>query len=225
MSGCALDEGGEQRVALHLSAEKHRQQDAEGKKEQVGGQEGDAIGAHIFLRLLQRAAGQVLLHHILIEPCHHDHDEHAAEELFPEVVGRHPVVEHEDAAHLAVSNGVDCLSHRQTQAARHLADDQDKGREEAERLEGVGEHQRADAAPSGVEPDKQHHPHDIGDEGNARRVEHELLQDHTDHVELDRRSRDFRQQEEPGTRQIGPSAQPLSQIGIDAREVQPIIKW
>lgn len=55
---------------------------------------------------VQIAAGEVLLHHVLIESGHDDDDKDAAEELFEEVLTGHPVIEYEDAAVFAVADGL-----------------------------------------------------------------------------------------------------------------------
>ena len=55
---------------------------------------------------MQIAAGEVLLHHVLIESGHDDDDKDAAEELFEEVLTGHPVIEYEDAAVFAVADGL-----------------------------------------------------------------------------------------------------------------------
>ena len=83
-------------------------------------------------------------------------------------------------------------------------DNQDQCREETERLKRVGEYQRTDTATTGVEPDEQHHHHDIHSEWDASWGEHKLLQDDADHVESDCRTCHLRQQEETGACQIGP---------------------
>ena len=58
------------------------------------------------MSLAKRLACEILLHHVLIESLHHDNDENAAKELFPEILCRFRVVEHEEAAHTTVLNGM-----------------------------------------------------------------------------------------------------------------------
>ena len=54
------------------------EQDAEAEQEEIDGNEAQAVGAHIALCFAEGAAGEVLLHHVLVEARHDDDDEHAA---------------------------------------------------------------------------------------------------------------------------------------------------
>ena len=76
----------------------HGQQHAKRKEQQVHRHKCQAIAAHVFLRFAQSAACEILLHHVLVESGHHHNNEGAANELFPEVLRRHPVVENKNAA-------------------------------------------------------------------------------------------------------------------------------
>ena len=140
------------------------------------------------------------------------------------MVRRQPVIEHENATHVAASDGANSLTNRQIQLADDRKDDHDEGCEETECLERIGKHQRANAATTGVEPDERHHHNDIHCEGNACRSEDKLLKDDADDIESDGCPRHLRQQEETGSRLVRSHAEPLAQIGVDAGEVQPIIK-
>ncbi len=177
MGGGALHKIGEQLVSLDACGIScmYRQEYAEGQEEEVGRHKGNTVGTHILLGILQRLAGEVLLHHILIKTGHDDGNEDSTEELLPEMMGRRPVIEHEDAAHRTVGNGTDGLTDGEVQQADGFEDDQYQCSEQAEGLEGVGEDQRANATATGVEPDEQHHNHHVYYEGYACRVEHELL--------------------------------------------------
>ena len=86
-----LHEHGEEGVALGghgdaLPVGEGVEQHAEDEEEQVDGDEADAVGAHVLLRLADVFTGEILLHHVLVEPCHDDGYEDTAEELFPEVL-------------------------------------------------------------------------------------------------------------------------------------------
>ena len=74
--GGGLYEGGKEAVAIEVCTQKHRKQYAQGEEQQIGGQEGESIATHILLSITQRLAGQVFLHHILIQSCHNYYDEH-----------------------------------------------------------------------------------------------------------------------------------------------------
>ena len=219
-----MDEGGQHGVALQSCTQHHRQQHAEGEEEQIGRHEGHAVAAHVLLGIAQRLTGEVLLHHVLIQSCHHDGDEGTTQELFPEVVGRHPVVEDEDTAHGRGGDGIDGFTHGEVQVTDHREDDHDEGREETDGLEGIRKHQCADATTTGVEPDEGHHQEHVHEEGDAHGVEDKLLEDDTHHVEPHGGTRHLRQEEEGGPRQIGPFPEPLPEVAVDGGEVQTVVE-
>lgn len=206
-----------------LTGSQQREQHAQREEQQVSRHEGHAIGAHVLLSLAQRLAGEVLLHHVLVQSGHHNHDEDTAQELFPEVLARHPVVHHEDARVAVVDNGRHSLRRREPQGLHHLPDDEQQGREHTSGLQRVGPHQRLDAAAARVEPDERHHAHHRQRKRDAQRVEHEALQDDTHHIEPGRRTRHLRQQEEPRARLVRPPSQPVLQISIDGGEVHAVV--
>lgn len=208
---------GGQRHALFLR--QHHQQHAEREKQQVGRHESQSVAAHILLRIAQVAAREVFLHHVLVEARHHDHDEHAAQELFPEILSRHPVVPHEHPRMAVGGNRLHRLAHREAELARHLIYNQSQSCKHAERLQAVGPNERLDAAAPRVEPNQRHHRHDGGQE---RRSEY-LLHDEADHVEPRRRARHLREQEEGRTRFVGLASESLSEEGVNRREVQFVI--
>ena len=96
------------------------QQYAQREEQQVGRQEGQSIDSHILLCVAQRAAGKVLLHHVLVEARHDDDYEHAAEELLPEVLPRHPVVPHKHARMAVLCDGLHDTCEVEVQLAHHL---------------------------------------------------------------------------------------------------------
>ena len=65
---------------------KLHEQYAQGEEQEVGREERETIGAHVFLCFPQCLASQVLLHHVLVESRHNDHNERSTDELFPEVL-------------------------------------------------------------------------------------------------------------------------------------------
>ena len=90
------------------------QQDAQCQEKQVDGHEAQTIGAHVLLRLAQRAAGQVLLHHVLVQSRHDDDDEYAAQELPPECLWR-SAVPFKNPAHRRLAHGLDHTAEAQAQ--------------------------------------------------------------------------------------------------------------
>ena len=210
-----------QRHALLLR--QHHQQHTQTQKEQIGGHKGETIGAHILLRLTQRLAGKILLHHVLIQSRHHDDHEHAAQKLFPEILLRHPVVEDEDARMTVVGYRLDGFRRRHAQGCHHLIDDEDECGKHAGGLEGIRPHQGLDAALARIEPDEHHHHGHRKPERNAHPVEHEALKQDADHKESHRCPRHLRQEKERGARLVRPFAQPLLQIAVDGGEVIPVV--
>ena len=131
--------GGEQRVAGGSCA-RQGEQYAEREEQQVHRHEGHTIRAHILLRLAQSPACQVFLHHVLIKSRHHDDDEHAAEELFPEVLPRQPIVHHKDATHGTFGHCLYRLAQCHVQSVHHLIYNKEKRCQQTKRLQRVGNH-------------------------------------------------------------------------------------
>jgi len=52
------------------------------QEEEVYRHQGKAEGHHILLCIAQISATEILLHHLLIEPCHHNGDKDTADNLF-----------------------------------------------------------------------------------------------------------------------------------------------
>ncbi len=94
----------------HLARQQH-QQHAKSKQKQVDGKESKAIGAHVFLRVTKRLAGEILLHHILIQARHHDNHEHAGKKLLEEVLRTGHIREDKYARMAVGCDGTDSLGH------------------------------------------------------------------------------------------------------------------
>ena len=101
----------------------------------------------VLLGVLNVLAGQGALHHVLVQTRHGDDGEHAAQQLFPEILGSVYIVEVEEF-HVA---GVQLA---------HLFTYQDEGethrRQHAQRLENIHADDGLHAAAHGVEPHQQH---------------------------------------------------------------------
>ena len=65
-----------------------------------------SVAIHVLLGFMQVLARQVLLHHILIQPCHDNRDEDAAEKLLEEVLFAVPVVKNKDTAVFIFPDGM-----------------------------------------------------------------------------------------------------------------------
>lgn len=76
----------------------------------------------------------------------------------------------------------------------------------------------------GIQPDEHDRPGSGDDERNAVSVEDEMLEDETDEVEPQGSSQQFRQEEEGGSRAVGMTSEPFSQIGVDGSQVKPIVE-
>ena len=202
----------------------HYQEHAQREEQQVHRHESEAIRTHVLLRVAQRTAGQVLLHHVLIQPRHHHHDEHTAQELLPEVLRRHPVIPHEHARMTVGSHRPRGFHPTKAQLAHHLIYNKAHGNEHTGCLKRIGPHQRLDAATSRIEPHNSHHHAHREHERHAQRVEHKALQNGAEQIELDGGGGELREQEEARTRQIRPLSQPLTQIAVDGGQVQFVVK-
>lgn len=76
------------------------------RETKVDRREGESICVHIFLGIFQALAGEVLLHHVLIQPGHDDRDKDTAEELLEEVLRTMPIAELEDPEMRAFHQGL-----------------------------------------------------------------------------------------------------------------------
>ena len=200
------------------------QQDAQAEKEVVHRHEGESVAVHVLLGFFQVAAGQVLLHHVLVQSRHHDGDEDTAEELLEEVLFGLPVVEHEDAAVPAFLDGVPHSFEVGADQRGRLVQDEAQCQQQAEGLQAVGPYDAADAALAGIEPDKRHGADGGHGERNVIGVEYEVLKDDAYQVESGGGSQRLRQQEERSSRLVGIPAEAFAQVGVDGSQVQPVIK-
>ena len=153
----AADEHGQQAVAGIGNGEsllgcKGVEQDTKGEEEQVDGQDAKAIEAHVLLRGSQRAAGQVLLHHVLVDAIHHDGNEHAIDELpQEELCARCVPAEH--LPHRTLCNGFGYAGGREIRLVRHSPHDASSGEQHAEGLQGIGANDVLYAASPRIEED------------------------------------------------------------------------
>ena len=65
---------------------KSQQQDAHPQKQHIQRNERKTVRTHVFLRITQVLAREVLLHHVLIQSRHDNHNENTTEELFHEML-------------------------------------------------------------------------------------------------------------------------------------------
>ena len=130
--------GGQGRALLTVEHYEHGTQQQE---QRIDGQESYAVGTHIFLRIAETLAGEVLLHHVLVEARHDDDDKGSRNE------GEHkadrpcmpymPYMAHKpDVPYMPYKAYMPYYDYQRS--------------EHAERLQGVGPYQRLDAAAAGV---------------------------------------------------------------------------
>ena len=148
---------------------------AEEHEQQVGRHESEPVGTHVLLCLAQRLACEVLLHHVLVETCHHDNYEHTAEKLLPEVLAAHPIVEDKHLAVAVFPHRPYGLAGSHAQSRHHIIYNKDESREHAGGLESVRPHQCLYSAATGVKPNQRHHGQDREPEWHAYAVEHKPL--------------------------------------------------
>ena len=71
-----------ERNVLHCA--KMIEQHPQTEQQSIDGEERKSIDTHILLRIAERAASEIFLHHVLVQSRHYNHDENAAKKLPPE---------------------------------------------------------------------------------------------------------------------------------------------
>lgn len=130
---------------------------------------------HVALRLPQRLAREVFLHHILIQTRHGDGDEHAANDLLQEVAVVAPVGVEDGAAVSAVLAHSGHLRPNVAERATHVTHDHhnrnNQCANEKGSLQHVRPHHRLDAAAERVEQDDGNHHDGRGPNRNVPAIE------------------------------------------------------
>ena len=159
----------------------HQQHPAQQQEQGVDNHQNARETEHVALGILEVAAGEVLLHHVLVQSRHHDGDEHAAHNLLQEVVGFLPIGL-ENLGVAGIFHLLEDVGERHVQLLDDENDGEDERGEHEGGLEGVGPHNGLDAAPEGVEQDDDNHHGGGGPDGDAEAIENEGLQDVDDEV-------------------------------------------
>ena len=224
----AAAQRGQQRIARGRRRHLHHvtevvEQHTQRHEQEVHGQIERPVHTHIQLALAQCLARQVLLHHVLVQARHHDHDEYAAHELLPEVLLAARIVKDKHTAHGAFAHRCHGFCRRQSQLSAHLHDDEHQCREQHHGLQAVAPHDGADAAVARIEPYQQQHDEHRKAEAHAIRAEDHLLQDEAHEVETDAGTDELAHEEERSTRSVAGQPEATVQIGIDAGQVEPIV--
>ena len=196
---------------------------AEAEKDDVDHDEEQAGGHDVLLRVAEGLAGEVLLHHVLVEARHGDGDEHAGEHLLEPELGGHGVgVEHLGVALLG--GGAQEVRQAHAEVAEDGHHGGHGGEDEEGGLEGVGPDDGLDAAGEGVEQDDGYEDHRRYPEGYAPGGEDKLVE-HEDHqVHAQRGAEEARDDEEEGAGALAAEAKALGEVGVDGGEVELVVQ-
>ena len=186
----------------------HHEHSTQQQKQRIDGQKSHAVAAHVFLRIAETFAGEVLLHHVLVKARHDDDNECARDK------GEHKA----RGGDGTYGNGGTYGNDGAGKVLPYLPYYSDEGSEHAERLQGVGPYQRLDAAATGVEP---HEGEEHEDGEGYVPAEHEA-DDIAGHEELCSRAKELREQEERCARLVGGLAEGL-QDGVDGGDAVAVI--
>ena len=196
---------------------------AEAEEDDVDHDEEQAGGHDVLLRVAEGLAGEVLLHHVLVEARHGDGDEHAGEHLLEPELGGHGVgVEHLGVALLG--GGAQEFRQAHVEVAEDGHHGGHGGEDEECGLEGVGPDDGLDAAGEGVEQDDGYEDHRRYPEGYAPGGEDELVE-HEDHqVHAKRGAEEARDDEKEGSGALAAQAEALGEVGVDGGEVELVVQ-
>ncbi len=131
-----------------LLTREHHEHSAKQQEQRIDGQEGNAVGAHVLLRIAQAFAGEVLLHHVLVK-ARHDDDDKCSRDKGEHKAHRGEVACRAYMPHIAYKPHKPCMPHKALPYLPYYYYERD---EHAERLQRVGPYERLDAAAAGVEP-------------------------------------------------------------------------
>ena len=202
-------------LAIHKDNEEGTQKEEEGYDEELC----DTAYEHVLLALSAVAAGEVALHHILVEARGGDNHEHAGKELLPEVCALLGIIEVEHTRGGVVGYGRCHFAEGEAQIGTYEVYAEYHRHYEAEALEGVGPYKGFDAALHGVEPYQGYGDNDIEHEGYVQGREHKVLQHGADNKEAHCGTKHFRHEEEPRSGLVGGAAEAFFKVAVDRYEV------
>ena len=154
---------------------KNKQQYPQRQEQQIDRGKSKAVGDHIFLGIFQVLYRQVLLHLVLVQPRHHNGNEHPAEKLFEEILRACPVVKHENTGMRTLAYSPKRVAPAEIESCHYLPDDQHQGRQEKQGLDPIRPYDGFDAAFMAVEPDNENNPDNRYNKGNAPGIENQRL--------------------------------------------------
>ena len=207
--------GARQALAVHIDNQQRAEHQEQGDDEELN----DTADNHVLLALSRILAGQVALHHVLVEAVGGDGHEHTGEELLPEVGRLHGVVEEEHLRLVVVPDAAGHLAEVEAQVGGHEVDAQNHGHDQAETLQCVGPDEGLHAALDRIEPDERDGDDYIEDERNMQRSEHKQLQNRADDEETHGGAEHLRDKEEPRAGAVGRAPEALLQVTVDGDEI------
>lgn len=156
-------------------------------------------------------------------PGHRHHNENAGDELLPEEIGTVDV-RREDARQALRVHLRQALADRHVELAEQKPDAGQQADQHAGRLQRIGPDDGFHAALVGVHQDHAKDHHGAEPERHPEAVEYYCLQDIHHQVQARRRADQPRQDKKPGTALVGPFAEAHVEIGINRRQLQPVIQ-
>ena len=183
---------------------------------------------HVALRLPQRLAREVLLHHVLIQARHGDGDEHTANDLLQEVAVVAPVGVEDGAAVGTVLAHGGHLRPYIAEGAAHVAHDHHNCNNQCANQKGglqhVRPHHGLDAAAERVEQDDGNHHDGRGPDRDVPAIEDKDLQHKDNQIHTQRRTQQSRQEEEQCPRLVRFVADALAEVFVDGGHIKPVIE-
>ena len=169
-----------QRDALRRT--KGVEQNTQSEQQRVDGQKGQAVETHVFLRIAECAAGEIFLHHVLIQSGHDNDDENAREKLSPKGLRtRHIPLQH--TTHGAFAHGRPHALHVESHPCGDCPQRSAECQEQHQTLKGVGIEESRLSATMRVEPNEQQGDGGGQGEGDAERCRHEGVQHQSGHIQ------------------------------------------
>ena len=201
---------------------------AQQQEEDVDDHQDTGEREHIALRLPQRLAGQVLLHHILVQTGHRDGDEHTAENLLQEVAVVAPVGVEDSAAVGAVLAHGGHLRPDVAERAAHITHNHhnrnDQCANEKRGLQHIGPHHGLDAAAERVEQDDGNHHDGRRPNRDIPAVEDKDLQHKNHQIHAQCRSQQSRQEKKQCARLVCLVADALAEVFVNGGHVETVIE-
>ena len=200
------------------------QQSAKRQEQEVHTHQRHREPQDIALRLRQRAARKVLLHHVLVKARHGNGNEHAAQKLLPEISGRGDVGEIESVAVVARGHLLQRGQRRTSDTIAQHPNRAKQSQQQATGEQGVGPQHRTHPTAARIAPDDGDHARCRDQERHAPRVEHEPLQHFHDQVKARGHAQAAAQQEKERTRAATGGTEALVQIAVDGHQLQAVIQ-